>query len=1597
MNLRVVFMDLEVSPKTRRIQDIGAIDTFGNWYHGSNIHELMRFLRGADYICGHNIVRHDLQVLSEHVVDPFEISVIDTLFLSPLLFPKKPYHSLVKDDKIISDELNNPVNDSKKAGHLLDDEIAAFQSLSPRKQFIYYTLLKEQPEFCGFFRFLGYRNDGDNIFRAIKEEFFGAICENADIQQIVHAHPVELAYALAIISTNDDASITPRWLQMNYPQLSNVIGILRDTPCKEGCSYCVEKLNIYKALKKFFGYSEYRKYNGEPLQELAVQAAVNGESLLAIFPTGGGKSITFQIPALMAGENIHGLTVVVSPLQSLMKDQVDNLEEKGITGAVTINGLLSPIERKEAMERVENGTASLLYISPEMLRSRTIERILLSRIIVRFVIDEAHCFSSWGQDFRVDYLYIGDFIRRYQEKKQLEHMIPVSCFTATAKQKVVTDICDYFEQKLGLKLQLYTTSADRENLHYTVLYKDSKEEKYQALRDIIQAKKCPTIVYVSRTKKAEEIAEKLVKDGFAAKAFHGQMEPSDKIANQESFIRNETQIIVATSAFGMGVDKKDVKLVVHYNISDSLENYVQESGRAGRDTSIQAECFILFSNDDLDAHFMLLNQTKLSIGEIQQVWKAIKDLTKNRPTLTCSPLEIARQAGWENTSGDDYETRVKTAVSALENAGYVKRGQNVPRVFATSICARSMLEASAMIDNLPLSPLEKDKARTLVSAMISSRTIGHNRGDEAESRVDYLADRNGLERSEVIDIINKLRLGKVLSDEQDMSAFIPREDSEKQGRSTLERFKRIESYVFQYINENGSEVNLKELNESAQNAKIAGVSIKNLRTIFFFLSIKNIIRLVDDRERNSVKVQMMLDSESLEARFRRRIKLCDFIIGYLASMVQYSQISEKTDVKVDFSLVGILNAYLDEPQLFFDGEVTLSDVEDALLYLSKIGAMKLEGGFLVLYNAIQIERKVLDNKIRYKLEDYRMLDEFYKQRIQQIHIVGEYANLMVKDYEAALGFVHDYFGMDYRKFIAKYFKGEREKEILKNITPERYEMLFGNLSEKQKEIIGDVDSKYIVVGAGPGSGKTKLLVHKLASLLLMEDVKHEQLLMLTFSRAAATEFKKRLIELIGGAALFVEIKTFHSYCFDLLGKMGNLEDSSEVVREAARMIDEGEVELGKITKSVLVIDEAQDMDRDEFALVRALMSLNDEMRVIAVGDDDQNIYEFRGSNSDYMALLVREHGAKYYEMVTNFRSKRKIVHVANSFVKCIHNRLKCAEIQSSQSDEGEVNLVYHVSPDFEESVVNSISALQNKRSVCVLTRTNEEALRVTGLLLKNGIRARLIQTLDGFHLSDLFEVRCFLQSVQKCESPVISEEVWQEAKSRLQNRFKKSECLENCMHMIALFEQVNPKQKYLTDFQEYVRESCYEDFYPQNDKEICVSTIHKSKGREFEQVYLYLNNYPLSSDKEKRNIYVGMTRAKNVLNIYHNMADFRHFAGLSERIDNTVYERPKDITIKLTHKDVVLDFYKSRTKETVKYQSGYELTFRDGFFWDHGNKVAKVSLRMAGLVEELQTKGYVPNTAKSRFIVAWKGAEDVKECAVLLPELSFTLQDTEDT
>lgn len=309
------------------------------------------------------------------------------------------------------------------------------------------------------------------------------------------------------------------------------------------------------------------------------------------------------------------------------------------------------------------------------------------------------------------------------------------------------------------------------------------------------------------------------------------------------------------------------------------------------------------------------------------------------------------------------------------------------------------------------------------------------------------------------------------------------------------------------------------------------------------------------------------------------------------------------------------------------------------------------------------------------------------------------------------------------------------------------------------------------------------------------------------------------------------------------------------------------------------------------------------------------------------------------------------------------------------------------------AVVNQILETRGSGKCCVLTNTNDEALQILGLLLKNGVRAKLIQSLDGFRLYNLLELRFFLKQIdQSLKSPVISNDLWNRAKKQLFEAYSGSPCLEICKNLLRDFEAINPT-KYRTDLEEFIKESNYEDFYDDEREVIYVSTIHKAKGREFDAVYLMLSGNTAISDEEKRKLYVGMTRAKDSLYIHCNTNLFSAFdlPGIARSEDNNEYGEPEEISLQLTHKDVVLDFFKDKKEVVFQLKSGIPLFLTDAYLSAELNgrsvRIAKFSKACRERLQTLHERGYIPYSASIRFIVAWKGEDDTEETAVVLPDI----------
>ncbi|MGE4321126.1 MAG: RecQ family ATP-dependent DNA helicase [Acholeplasmataceae bacterium] len=1583
----ITFIDLEVDKKTKHVYDFGAVNDKGKEVHTADAKKFIKLCSGSDFYCGHNIVAHDLLFINDLQYRGMNFDsnkIIDTLLLSSLLFPNKPYHSLIKEDKLKPEDSNNPLNDSKNAMKLFYDEVEKFNSLSIEMKSIYYKLLRKEKGFEGFFRYLNFEPIEIKITELIRTCFEDMICSNSDLEDLILYHKIELAYTLALINTNNVTSLFPEWIIRTYPYVETCMIVLRGTPCEQGCSYCNKELNGSLGLKRFFGYEKFRDFDGQPLQEKAVKHALRNESLLAVFPTGGGKSITFQVPALMRGEMTRSLTVVISPLQSLMKDQVDNLESKNITASATINGLLDPIERQKEIERVKNGDVSILYVSPEALRSTTIEKVLMGRDITRFVIDEAHCFSSWGQDFRVDYLYIGDFIKNIQDKKNNKKQIPISCFTATAKKQVIRDIKDYFKNKLGVDMIDIISTSQRSNLSYSVIAVDDENKKYAKLRELIDLHAEPIIVYTSRTKLVDELCEKLKIDGYNVSKFHGKMEKDEKIAEQNAFMNDQSQIMVATSAFGMGVDKSNVGAVIHFNISDSIENYVQEAGRAGRDEKLHAVCYVLYHKEDLDEHFALLNSTKVYQKEIYQIWQGIKRLTGKRNEITKSALEIARASGWDD-SGSDVETRVKTSIATLEDSGYVKRGQNVARVFASSLIVRNAEEARKKIINSKLfeTEIEVMNAERVVSRLL---TDYHTKGQstENETRMDYLADQLGLDNNTVIHIVQKLKEAKILEDFKDIVCYLEKKTELNSASKIEDKFAKLENYIIPLLIGDEKMINLKMLNEKAIENGIKS-TIKDIKDIINYLAITKRIKV---KKEGSDVLRIHTYQENILDDLQFYHDIAGLFIEFLYNHpINKGNNTTSEIISVYFSIMDVKDYINKNKGMFRTENYTTKDVEETMYYLKRIGALKIEGGFLVTYSPMRITRTEIDNKKVYTKADYEKLNHYYETRAQQIHIVGEYAEKMTKDYRAALSFVDDYFQLEYTDFLNKYFVGERKKDITRNMSKEKFQELFGELSPQQLSIIQDKDSQQIVVGAGPGSGKTKLLVHKLASIVMTEDIRTEQLLMLTFSRAAASEFKSRLIDLIGSTAYYIDIKTFHSYAFDLLGQIGNIEKTTNVIKEATELIKNHEADLTKITKMVLVLDEAQDISEEEYELITTLMDYNPDLRVIAVGDDDQNIYEFRGSSSLYMKSFVDE-GAKLYELLINYRSKRNIVDYSNYFVRMLKNRIKESQIKSKSEIGGKIKIVKHTneSPAYD-SVVFDFFNSNLEGTTAILTRDNNEASIIYGLLGLHGVNAKLIQNIDSFSIEKMIEFRDLLSTLYKHNTtPIINKDKLTEVVDEFTNSHK-SQYTELAIKVLYQFLSLN-NMPFLSDFEEFIRESKLEDFVEKNV--VYVSTLHKAKGKEFDNGIIYYNNKSFLKEDELRLLYVGMTRAKTNLFIHTTHNIFQSYSEVDVITDDTVYEQPKRLLYQLSHRDVQLGYFKYTEKAVKNIYSGAKLHLEEDIVCNQYNhKILKFSNKYKAELSELLLKGYQIKEITANYMVYWFDKENEEGYYIVLPEIIF--------
>ena len=1309
-------LDLEIGKRDRRIHafaavrsDTGRSQIFRGGSLAGALSKLDDIADGVDCLLGHNLIRFDLPHLQAAKSDLrlLQLPAVDTLWLNPLAFPRNPYHHLVKhyqDGQLKRGRINDPALDARLVLKVFDNQGKELRRAAPDLLIAWHWLTTMDPKGSGF----------DDFFAALRRSPRPPITEaTAAIRRLVTDRvcltrykqiPVgqtrednwALAYALAWLSVSEGNSVMPPWVRHQFPKAGRLIRQLRDTACNDtACHWCRERHNARKELKRWFDdlpdfRPEPKDDRGRPMQRSIVEAAMAGEHVLGILPTGTGKSLCYQVPALSRYDKTGALTVVISPLVALMADQVTGLEKKGVGSCVAVNGLLSLPERAAALDRVRLGDVGILIISPEQLRNRSLRRALDQREIGAWVLDEAHCLSKWGHDFRPDYRYVGRFIH---EKAGKDPIPPVLCLTATAKPDVKGDIIAYFHDKLGIVLKDFDGGAQRANLDFKVV-PTTGGEKFAHLHQILMEHLPPdvpggAIVYCATRRHTEEVAEYLQEKEIAADHFHAGLSPETRKDVQQRFIEGELRVIAATNAFGMGIDKPNVRLVIHADIPGSLENYLQEAGRAGRDRAA-ACCVLLYVPDDVERQFGMSARSRLTRREIHGVLRALRNLDRKKRLggeVVATAGEILGEdedAAFERDSATD-DTRVRTAIAWLEDAVLLTREENRAQVFPSSLRVRSVEEARGKLDRRTMTPDYRHKLLSIAKTLIDADA------DEGIS-TDELMEISRLGSEDVRRALYDLERVGIASNDTPLTAFV-HAGVERSSSKRLEEADRLETALIAHLREAAPD--LSRGNSSLLHLRVASQALRDsgevdplperlwriLRSISFdgrgegggggSLRVRK-------RGAETAEVTLHREWDALEetASLRREGARC--LLKHLVSRLPRG--SRGTDLLAETTLGRLLDALRDESALRSRVKNPDRLLDRALLWLHEQEVIRLHKGLAVFRPAMTIKLAPKTPRRGFAGADFEPLKLHYRGQVLQIHVMVEYAKLGLEAMADALHLTMDYFSMEQGDFLRRWLPG-RDKEIERQTTPESWRDIVESLKnpDQQRIVADDREQTNVLVLAGPGSGKTRVLVHRIAYLVRVRRENPRGILALAYNRHAAVEIRRRLTALIGDDAKGVTVLTCHGLAMRLVGasfssraERPDDEKFDEILRQAVALLrgehlpqEEADEQRERLLAGFrwILVDEYQDIDAEQYELISALAGRTHDdpdrkLTIFAVGDDDQNIYAFSGASVKFIRRFEKDYGPKPVFLTANYRSTGHVIAAANALIEPARDRMK---------------------------------------------------------------------------------------------------------------------------------------------------------------------------------------------------------------------------------------------------------------------------------------------------------------------------------------------------
>ena len=915
-------------------------------------------------------------------------------------------------------------------------------------------------------------------------------------------------------------------------------------------------------------------------------------------------------------------------------------------------------------------------------------RALSQREIGAWVLDEAHCLSRWGHDFRPDYHYVGRFIR---EKAGDEPSPPVLCLTATAKPDVVTDIVDYFQKELKISLRVFNGGSRRNNLEFVVV-RTGEADKFANVHQILESdlpehEPGGAIVYCATRRQTEEMAEFLQEKGVSADHFHAGLPPETKKNVQESFINDELRVIVATNAFGMGIDKPNVRLVIHADIPGSLENYLQEAGRAGRDQQA-ARCVLLYTREDVERQFGMSARSRLTRHEIHGVLRALRNLDRKKRMggeVVATAGEILGEdeddAFLRDSNTDD--TRVRTAVAWLEETELLSREENRVQVFPSSLRVGSVDEARNRLERAQIADNYRRQLLTIIRTLIEADA------DEGIS-TDELMNESGLSSEEVRNSLHDLERFGIATNDTALTAYV-HAGVKNSSQRRFQEASELEEALIDLLREQDpdmersdtSTLHLRLANQRLRDEGHAYALPERLRRIVRSLAADGRGEgggggslSVRGRDAETMQITLQREWGTLVRMAELRRAAAQRLLEHLLSTLP--QGSRGADLLAETTLGKLLTAIRSD--LVLRSEVRSPErlMDRALLWLHEQEVIRLNKGLAVFRPAMTI--KLGQERRGFANADFESLRIHYDEQTLQIHVMAEYAQQELGSTTDAIRLAMDYFSMPQEAFLRRWLP-DRDREISRQTTPESWQTIVESLNNPmQRRIVADDRQQTnVLVLAGPGSGKTRVLVHRIAYLIRVRRENPRSILALAYNRHAAVEIRRRLAELIGDDARGVIILTCHALAMRLTGasfsgRANRLDDTDfrDVMRRAAALLrgeglppdeaDEFRMRLLSGFRWILV-DEYQDIGADQYALIsglagRTVSETDDKLSLFAVGDDDQNIYTFNGSSVEFIRRFEEDYGARPIYLTDNYRSTANIVEAANAVIEPARERMK---------------------------------------------------------------------------------------------------------------------------------------------------------------------------------------------------------------------------------------------------------------------------------------------------------------------------------------------------